>query len=368
MTTWSPQQNEALSKAGAWLRMKWTPFFYLAGYAGTGKTTLAMHLAEHASGPVAFAAYTGKAAGVMRSKGCRGARTIHSLIYNTEIDPVTGESTTTRKNRTDLGNLALIIIDECSMVNEEIGLDLLFFGVPILVLGDPAQLPPVNGGGYFTSRQPDYMLTEVHRQAADSPIIRLATAIRESKFRGTPTEVPGMIVCSRQTLEPARVTNADIVLVGKNETRMKYNKRLRERRGILNPYPQYGESLICLRNDKEKKIANGEIFRVTSSENDGRKKVIQLVVEDPDSERKPIKVQVFKRFFINDVEAAKTPFKQLRDTQQFTYGYAITCHKSQGSQWSDVCVFDESRAFRDDRSRWLYTAVTRASDHLTLVI
>ena len=58
------------------------------------------------------------------------------------------------------------------MVDEELGRDLLSFGTPVLVLGDTAQLPPVKGGGFFTDAEPDAMLTEVHRQAADNPIIR----------------------------------------------------------------------------------------------------------------------------------------------------------------------------------------------------
>lgn len=190
MTHWSPQQDTALSLAGAWLRLRHQPTFYLAGYAGTGKSHLARHLAGHARGNVAFAAFTGKAARVMRQKGCEGARTIHSLIYNTEVHP-NGHVTVTLKPKDDLRQYSLIVIDECSMVNEEMGRDLLSFGIPVLVLGDPAQLPPVSGGGYFTSQDPDFMLTEVHRQAADSPILgasyssvmRLVTASARWKRR-----------------------------------------------------------------------------------------------------------------------------------------------------------------------------------------
>lgn len=367
MTVWSPQQNEALAKAGAWLRMRYAPTFYLSGYAGTGKTTLAMHLAEHANGKVAFAAFTGKAASVMRQKGCRGARTIHSLIYNAEIDPVTGAVMTTLRRPEYLEKFALIVIDECSMVDETIGADLLSFGKPVLVLGDPAQLPPVAGGGYFTSRQPDYHLTEVHRQASESPIIRIATEIREGTFRARAINVLGLTICARQDLDPVKVTSADIVLVGRNDTRQRYNKRLREVFGKKNPFPEKGEPLICLRNDRDVKVCNGEIFNVAHRRL--HQNTVRMTLEDLESGgRDPIKVSVRKEFFQDDASAQKLPFKTLRDTQQFTYGYAITCHKSQGSQWSSVCVFDESSTFREDRNRWLYTAVTRASDNLTLVI
>lgn len=366
MTVWSPQQNEALSTAGAWLRIRHQPTFYLAGFAGAGKSTLAMHLASYAKGDVAFAAFTGKAARVMRSKGCRGAKTIHALIYNTEVNESTGEVRVTLKDPGALDKYGLIVIDECSMVNEEMGKDLLSFGRPVLVLGDPAQLPPVSGGGYFTARKPDYMLTEVHRQAAESPILRLATDIREGRYKGDEINADGLIVTSRKNLDGQLVTEADVVIVGRNDTRQQYNRRLREIAGKTDPFPLTGEPLICLRNDRFAKIFNGDILTV------GKKKVgkksVQLWMDDPEGERPTTKVSVRKEFFEDDVAAAKLPFKEVRGTQQFTFGYAITCHKSQGSQWDKVCVFDQSHAFREDRDRWLYTAATRASEHLTLVV
>lgn len=366
MTTWSPQQNEALAKAGAWLRLKYAPTFYLAGYAGSGKTTLAMHLADHAKGKVAFAAFTGKAARVMRSKGCKGARTIHSLIYVTEVDDATGQVTTHLRPPQSMEETCLIIIDECSMVDEEIGKDLLSFGKPILVLGDPAQLPPISGAGYFTSRQPDYMLTEVHRQAAESPIIWLATEIRQGRFKPQDVNTDGLIVTQKRYLDPSCVTDADAVLVGRNDTRQSYNARLRQLAGKKRVTPEVGEPLICLRNDRGLQIYNGDILTVDKAFVKQGK--VSLTLSDPDGERDPVKAKVLQTFFENDVVASKLPYSELKGTQQFAFGYAITCHKAQGSQWANVCVFDESRTFRENADRWLYTAVTRAADHLTLVI
>ena len=142
--------------------------FRLFGYAGTGKTTLARHFAEHADGEVKFAAFTGKAASVMRGKGCKGASTIHSLIYRARES---GEEIPSFDlwDEAPASKAELIVIDECSMVDAELGRDLLSFGVPLLVLGDPAQLPPIQGGGFFTEAEPDVMLTEVHRQARRRP-------------------------------------------------------------------------------------------------------------------------------------------------------------------------------------------------------
>lgn len=178
----SPAQDGALGQVARWLADKDQPqVFRLFGYAGTGKTTLARHLAEHVEGEVAFGAYTGKAALVMRGKGCRDARTIHSMIYRPK--DTASESPTFELNEDSAAARAsLIVIDECSMVDEEMGRDLLSFGKKTLVLGDPAQLPPVQGGGFFTNSEPDVMLTDVHRQAADDPIVQLSMEVREGRW------------------------------------------------------------------------------------------------------------------------------------------------------------------------------------------
>ena len=176
--SWSPQQEGALKAVADWMKRGEPQIFRLFGYAGAGKTTLARQLAEDAEGEVAFAAFTGKAALVLRSKGCKGARTIHSLIYRPR-DAETEEPTFVLNEDSAAAKASLVIIDECSMVDEALGRDLLSFGKPVLVLGDPAQLPPVRGGGFFTETEPDVMLTEVHRQAADNPIIRMSMTVRE---------------------------------------------------------------------------------------------------------------------------------------------------------------------------------------------
>lgn len=370
LSWWSDNQRTALSMTAFWLKTKHAPFFYLGGYAGTGKTTIAKHLAAMQDGRVRYAAFTGKAAKVMRAAGCAGAKTIHSLIYKIEEHP--DGSFTMVRNPSALDGVDLVVVDECSMVDEDLGRDLLSFGVPVLALGDPGQLPPVRGAGYFTSGKPHFMLTEIHRQAADSPIIRLATDIRNGDFRRETLSQPGLTICGARELDPELVTAAGTVIVGRNRTRHSYNKRLREIHGFRDEFPMAGETVICLRNDKFLKVFNGEIFQVTKRTR-GRTtqhgKVIGLHVVDPDADQVPAKkVAVYEHFFQGDERSKALPVKALKNTQQFDFGYAITCHKSQGSQWPNVCVFDESSAFREDASRWLYTAATRASEHLTLVI
>lgn len=370
MPVWTPEQDNALTAVARWLETPRGPqVFRLFGYAGTGKSTLARHIAEHVDGDVAFAAFTGKAALVMRSKGCKDARTIHSLIYRA-TDSETAEPSFVLNDESDASRARLIVIDECSMVDEELGRDLLSFGKKVLVLGDPAQLPPVKGGGFFTEAEPDVMLTEVHRQAADNPIIRLSMIIRDGGTlqRGDYGEAR---VVSREGLDPGLVTGADQVLVGLNKTRHAYNRRIRELKGIASETPIVGDKLVCLRNAKEKRLLNGSLWSVVDTpvpkKPDHRDGTTPLVVAPDDaSERtRDVDVRVKNEFWTG--RDGDLDWRDKRGTEEFTFGYALTCHKAQGSQWEDVLVFDESAAFREDRSRWLYTAITRAARKLTIV-
>ncbi|HBF29761.1 ATP-dependent RecD-like DNA helicase [Rhizobium sp.] len=372
----APQQDEALKAVAKWLKEGKTPVFRLFGYAGTGKTTLARHFAEHVDGDVLFAAFTGKAAQVLRSKGATTARTIHSLIYRPRgeeevSDEETGKTSMTPmfsvNRQSPVAKAALIVIDECSMVDEQLGRDLMSFGTPILVLGDPGQLPPVSGGGFFTEQEPDYLLTDIHRQARDNPIIQLAMQIREGKDITHGDYGSTARVISKNEVTQDLVLNCDQVLVGTNKTRRRYNKRLRELKGFTADYPQSGDKLVCLRNDQVKGLLNGSLWQVMTSSRETVKPGMNLLIkpEDDDMDRGAAKIKLLKAAF-EDVET-EIPWTTRKRYDEFDYGYALTVHKAQGSQWNNVVLFDESWAFRDTRERWLYTAVTRAAETLTIV-
>jgi len=364
MTAWSPAQDQALKAVAKWLAASDAPqVFRLFGYAGAGKSTLARHLASNVEGRVVFAAFTGKAALVMRSKGCDDASTIHSLIYRA-TESETEEPTFVLNGDSEASRAKLIVIDECSMVDEELGRDLLSFGRKVLVLGDPAQLPPVKGGGFFTEAEPDVMLSEVHRQAADNPIIRLSMTIREGGALA-PGDYGETRIVSRKGLDPALVTSADQVLVGMNKTRRAYNRRLRELRGFSGEFPQSGEKLVCLRNNRKKGLLNGALFKVKTA-GALRRGQVRMLIEPEDGDGGIRRVGVIPQFF--DGVDGDIPFAQRKDSDEFDFGYALTVHKAQGSQWNNVALFDESFAFREHRARWLYTGVTRAAQMLTLVV
>jgi exodeoxyribonuclease-5 len=355
----------------------------LFGYAGTGKTTIARAIARRVGGVAVFAAFTGKASSVLKKKGCEPVSTIHSLIYAPVdavpmVDPLTGKPMLDAKGKVvyenegkptfelagkNMAAATLVIIDECSMVNEELGTDLLGFGVPILVLGDPAQLPPVSGAGYFTNAEPDILLTEVHRQAQGSGIIQLATAVRQGNLRpargrhGDDAEVLGL-----EQLCEIDPNSYDQVLVGRNSTRASWNKKMRARLGRTDRYPMPGEKLICLRNHKATKLLNGELLTCLTCVPGEVDAPLELTVRH-DSGR-VLKVKATKHCY--DEVDGDPPWQG--DAGLVTdFGYAITVHKSQGSQWDRVLLLDESRVFREHAARWLYTGITRAAKWLTVV-
>lgn len=364
--SWSPQQEIALKKVRAWLREGpgKSQVFYLAGYAGVGKTTLIRALAEEVHGKICYAAFTGKAALVMRSKGCPGASTIHSLIYKVD-DEIVGVPTFRLNKDSDVADAELVVIDEVSMVGEDLGRDLLSFGTPVLVLGDPEQLPPVQGAGFFTSREPDVLLTEVHRQARDNPIIQMSMTVREGGRlkRGRYGESR---VIRREEVELEDVLAADQVLVGINRTRHTYNRRIREVKEYEGFFPTYGERLVCLRNNREKGLLNGGIWSVEKIL-DQTVWDITMIVKPEDAGMVQIgtEVCVAKEFFTG--QEKELSIEEQRQYDHMTFGYALTVHKSQGSQWDNVYLFDESFIFREDRRRHLYTGITRAAERITIV-
>ena len=369
MPTFTPHQDAALSAVADWLKAKpgrgSTPqVFRLFGYAGTGKTTLARHIAEGVKGEVKFAAFTGKAALVMRNKGCDSASTIHSLIYRTKESGVEQPSFELWDDA-PASKAKLIVIDECSMVDEELGRDLMSFDCPLLVLGDPAQLPPIQGGGFFTNAEPDVMLTEVHRQAQDDPIVRMSMAVREGR-RLEVGDYGDSQVVRRGDLDPDRVMGADQVLVGRNNTRRAYNMRVRQKQNIEDPLPVAGDKLVCLRNNRKKALFNGGLWRVKARATSKSMIITMRIVPDEDFGGRLTKVSVRGDCFGGAIE--EIPWEQRKPYDEFDYGYVLTVHKSQGSQWDDVVLFDESFAFQDSRARWLYTGITRAAKRLCVVV
>lgn len=372
---WSPQQSSALLAVSRWLKTgtKGQQVFRVFGFAGTGKTTLAIEFArELGFGAVRFAAYTGKAASVLRAKKCKTATTIHQLAYNPEgeewnkkteqFDPVFS------KKSIFLENLKLIVLDECSMLDESTAKDLMAFGRPILVLGDPAQLPPLGSAGYFThskefpTDKPDVLLTEIHRQAKDSPILQMATDVRLGK--GLKLGSYGNSKVVRGSFDETPYNSEFQTICGTNRLRAILNEDARDALGFEGDIPQVGEKLVCLRNDKTLELLNGEIYTVTKSEPMKDDRYVLLSLLDSGGVQKEVKAWLS---CLRGEDMKSKPYKERCWAQEFNYGYALTCHKSQGSQYDHTLVMDESYCFQEDAQRWLYTALTRAAKVVRVV-
>ena len=369
MPTFTPHQDAALKAVADWLKAKpgkngTPPVFRLFGYAGTGKTTLARHIAEGVEGGVKFAAFTGKAALVMRNKGCDNASTIHSLIYRARESGVEQPSFELWDDA-PASKAKLIVIDECSMVDAELGRDLMSFECPLLVLGDPAQLPPIQGGGFFTDCEPDVMLTEVHRQAQDDPIIRMSMDVREGRDLDIGRYGESQVV-SRAELDPDRVMQADQVLVGRNNTRRAYNMRVRQKQNIEDPLAgRRRQAGLSAQQPQEgpvqRRAVAGEVARGVEIQHHHHAAVARRGFRPQGDKGLGARRLLWRRH-------RHHPWEQRKPYDEFDYGYVLTVHKSQGSQWDDVVLFDESFAFQESRARWLYTGITRAAKRLSIVV
>ena len=407
----SPKQETALSAIAAWLadpNAKQT--FYLAGPAGSGKSTITRYACDDVQGRIVYCAPTGKSALVMRRKGCDGARTIHQVIYRPAGDPPSpeviaklreeikrlfavnepgarataeklveqlkrSEEDSKRKGprfqlnlESDLKTAAVGVIDECSMVDRFVGHDLESFGTKLLVIGDPNQLPPVYGTGYFTSREPDAYLDEIHRQALDSPILRLADLAR----RGEPLPVgpTGDGVDVRRYGDPTledRAMTAEMIIVGRNRTRHASNTKIRRLLGRSNsPSPVPGDRVICRRNNHELGLLNGSSWTVDRCIPDLEAMTAKIEVVSSEDDRDRVECSTWLHHFMAREEELLG--HSCRKHNEFAYGWTITTHSSQGSQYDDVLVFDESKTFGKDASKHLYTSITRAAKTLTVVV
>lgn len=325
----------------------------IGGYAGTGKTVLIKAILDSLnkieSRPlVGISAFTGKAVSVLRRKGINSATTLHSMLYTYDHNIKTFILKSTIP-------YDLIIIDEASMVNSDLNDDLLSFGKPVIYVGDMGQLEPI-GKNPNVMANPDITLTEIHRQAKSSPIIRFSQILREGKpFKYGKL---GEVEIIQESNIDKYIYDVEQIICGFNLTRHEINAKMREYLGytdILN----VGDKLICLQNNRTKGVYNGTIGKVKAI-NDLGTFVIDVDIEDDTG-------TLYERIKIDRTQLGtnkKEDLKRLKsDITQWDYGYAITCHKAQGSEWESVLVLEQI-AETWNYNRWAYTAATRASTKL----
>lgn len=373
-------QGNAIKDVVAWYGQKGRQIFYLAGYAGVGKSTIATIAIEEIRAKykiknVCIAAYTGKAASVLRRKGIEDATTIHNMMYRAKTDKNTGELKGFRVSRSSAAADAdLIVLDECSMIDDKMAADLISFEKKILVMGDPGQLPPVKGVGAFVRQEPDVFLTEIHRQAADSPILELATMARQgiNLPMGYDKNNVRVLPLNKQNGELIH-NSATQVICGLNSVRWTITGRIRNALMHTSELPAIGERLMCCKNNHAEGIFNGMMGRLTNIENNNIRMPGCVTIDfHLDDEEDISKNLITDPYLFANHKAFGKANKVLWEKgnpflNEFDFAYAITCHKSQGSQYPHVTIVDDSASFRLDQNKWLYTAITRAETGLTIL-
>ena len=381
------QQEEAVRLGCSWWLRRHKQVFEISGPAGSGKTTLVYSLMERMNikrENVLFVAFVGKAAMELSRKG-NNAQTIHSTIYDLVEVPVLDDDgeliiKNGRVKRRPMfqkkpevpSNIELFVIDEGGMVNKEIALDILSYGIPVLVLGDLDQLPPVIGDAFFL-RNPDVILTKVMRQAEGDPIIHLSQMAKKGIYIPTGKYGDRCYVVMKDQITDDIMKSADIIICGKNKTRENINRHVRYNiLGRTQDHPYIGDKIICRQNNWKLKIENdlflingmnGYIENIYLDTYNGKHINIDFRPEFLENECFR-NIQIDYKYLFMDFEERKNQGRGY--VNRFEFGYAITAHLSQGSQYDKVLLFNERMGDERFYRKWLYTAITRAKTHLIL--
>jgi len=339
--------------------------FVLGGLAGTGKTTLLKEVVTSLSKAglrISIGAFTGKAVSVLHSKGLTSACTLHSLFYLAERNP-DGTYNFIRRPRHELSNIDLLIVDEASMLSKDLLDEIRYFELRTLFVGDHGQLEPV-GENPFIMKHPDFKLEKILRQVDGNPIIPFSHKLREGFH-------PSQLAQDSLLLKVGPRSKASFdssfqILCGFNATRSKLNNIIRQRlshSGLLN----VGEKVICLRNNMAHNVFNGLTGIVHSLHLTDNILYVTMQL-DNGAFRGPFPVVTEQFGFVSnkDNPDPDPPYSWKHKPSEFVrldYAYAISVHKSQGSEWPAVAVYEES--FRLwTMPRWRYTAATRSSSQL----
>ena len=397
--TLTEEQNAAVELAVANVEAG-VPMTTIGGPAGSGKSTLLNEIKRRCQVDIGISllpcAYTGKAVQVLRAKGHSEARTIHSTIYKMNID-----SEETGKLKAD-GSAEFrdkgvfwkiepeelqtqgFLVDEASMISKELLDDLRAFGLPIVFVGDNAQLPPISKNDVNLMENLDVGLQYVHRQGDESGILALATAVRTevqtlgNTLASFPVEEDGDVFLGSKNEMKSKSLEPDIYICGFNKTRAYLNNLVRRRKGTADgPLIAEGERIIVHANDRKLGVFNGQMGTVLGIIGTSKARLYPKHEDAFEVTRWRCSVLFDGEFEARETEISDFGFNGTKigwgaggghynRAVIADYGYAITCHKAQGSEWDSVVVINESAPKLWDQSRWLYTAITRASKTLAL--
>lgn len=372
------------------------PYIAVAGYAGTGKTTVmgyagAKIIEDNPEISIAWCAPTGKAASVLKSKledfgalnGTSQVNTVHGHIYRLLKAGRRGDLLFHRKSG-EVFAYDLVVVDEASMITRTMFEDLLSFGKKLIFIGDFGQLPPVGDVAFAPLINTDLVLKTVHRQALKNPITAMATEVRNG---GTiPYGCRGAEFCKIRRQSPSfqqifkqfadKICEGEtMILCGRNNTRIQLNRTLRAMLGFYGSLPLAGEKLVCLKNRRNMDLFNGQIVDVAESGQymDNKSCYVvglgagEAVIAYSGALNTPPGPALREKM--------ADDYKNIReccDDEEpflFDFGYACSVHKAQGSEWRNVLLYDERNRHMDDAdyARWLYTGITRARNKLCIL-
>lgn len=370
-------QDKALKLAHHWIASG-GKLLKLGGPAGSGKSFLIPLIADFIGiENCVLMTPTGKAANNLQKAGLH-ASTIHSTIYKVmDTDDEKESDETTFEDDDDVevpefdydsripdfmlkdsdyfDDKKLFIIDEASMVGSSLLKDILSFGVPVLLVGDPNQLAPVNDTSVYTTC--DFYLEEIVRQAKDSPIIWLSQQALDGRLS---QGMFGSCMVRQGTPQDSELLYADVVLTDTNNRRANLNQHIREL--VMGELPSQwiveGDKLICRTNDPD--YTSGDGFSLTN----GTQGVVSeiLHINKLKAEIRMDNDDLGKFQFECTHMPLKFPPKKRPPTVEL--GYALTVHLSQGSEWNNV-IYDLSM---NPTKRALYTAITRAKQSLLITL
>lgn len=380
------EQKDAIVKACTWYydtNYKKKNYFIISGYAGTGKSTIVKTLISVlglANYNVLFAAFTGKASLILRMKG-NMANTIHKSFYNIYY----GDNGMYHFHlkRSLPSTIKLIVIDECSMINDKMINDILSFNLPTIFLGDIGQLPPVIGVNSLLKdvKNIDAQLTKIMRQDDTSGILDLATKSRNGERLKVGT-YKNCRVLHLKDIED--IGKYNIILTWRNSTRKLFNQAVRTHLGLKSVYPLKDEKVIGLKNNYFHQIeyegipifpVNGLPSTVKSDYliTKDRKNIILEYKPDfiLDPKGPNFKTICHAEYFDQyNIDLDKDPFflNDESDIVHLDYGYAVTVAKSQGSEYKRGLILDEYNGPEDTHFKFLYTGITRFREGVDIVL
>lgn len=386
------QQQEIIkNQAVHWFNFESSAVFEIDGPAGTGKSVLikaildALHLKQTEYYAMA---YTGQASIVMRTRGFSTARSIHSTLYEVveveSANDLLAEKFGVKSKRTEFRlrkfidpNIKLFFIDEGYMVPDFMVKDILSFGIKVIVAGDAHQLPPIGGAPGFLTGEGVHHLSQLMRQASDSPIVYIANRAMKGEPIHCGMYGNDVLVCTDDEFVPQMIGYIECVLCGTNRTRTLMNNYIRSLAGFNGTIPHFGERIICRKNNWDLSIdgialANGLSGTIVNNPDasgfDGKSFLVDF---KPDLINDVFyKVPVNYKYFTAPLEEKN----ELRNSfeskwltgELFDFSYALTTHLAQGSEYNS-CLFIEEFMNPQIMNQLIYTGVTRAKKKLIYI-